>query len=407
MKIRLIVALGAVLAALCVPGGAVASAPGVTLTPSSLTFGSPNPEGPYPSQGFTITNSGDAPLVISNITVEAPAAGGGSEFTQTNNCYPFPRALAPNESCTVTVGFFPNGYGMRTGAIAIADDAAGSPHLVALTGHAYPFKAMYTLDGYGGLHPDNPVTPVMTGGAYWAGWKIARAAALLSDASGGYTLDGYGGLHPFGSALPAVGAAYFGWDVARDVVLLPGSTATYAPGYVLDGWGALHPFGGALPTTETPYWKGWDIAKKVNLLPDGSGGYVMDGWGGLHPFGVGTNTPPRTITDAAYWRNWSIARDFALFSNSTASAPAGVTLDGYGGVHAFGFTAPPAQLGGSYWPGWNIARSVRVNPTSTPSNPGGWVMEGLGGVHPYGPAQSIPQGPYWNWDIAVELVVVR
>ena len=108
---------------------------------------------------------------------------------------------------------------------------------------------------------------------------------------------------------PPVGAAYFGWDIARDVVLTPGSTSSHAAGYGLDGWGGLHPFGGAAAPNSAPYWKRWDIAKRVKL-PDGSGGYVLDGWGGLHPFGVGTSSPPRAITDTAYWPNWNIARGF-------------------------------------------------------------------------------------------------
>src|SRR5205823_7753532 len=103
------------------------------------------------------------------------------------------------------------------------------------------------------------------------GWKIAKAAVLLSDGSGGYTLDGFGGVHPFGAAPAASGAAYFGWDIACDIVLLPGSTSSHAGGYVLEGWGGLHPFGGARDVTGAAYWARWDIAKKVKLLPDGSG----------------------------------------------------------------------------------------------------------------------------------------
>src|SRR5439155_13659515 len=121
-------------------------------------------------------------------------------------------------------------------------------------------------------------------GAYWPGWGIARAGALLGDASGGYRLDGYGGLHPFGGGPAPAGAAYFGWDIAKDVVLLPGSSANHAAGYVLDGWGGLHQFGGAPAVNGAAYWAGWSIAKRVRLLPDGSGGYVLDGWGGLHGF---------------------------------------------------------------------------------------------------------------------------
>jgi hypothetical protein len=388
-----------------IPTSATAAAPAASVAPLPVIFGSQNPEGPYPPQGVTVTNSGDAPLVISNITVENPA--NNSDFTQSNNCYPFPRTLAPSESCLINVGFFPGEYGVRQGALLIVDNAADSPQRVPLTGYAYPFKAMYTLDGFGGLHPASALSPAMTGVAYWPGWRIARAAALLSDASGGYTLDGYGGLHPFGLAPVAAGAAYFGSDIARDVVLLPGSTSKTASGYVLDGLGGLHPFGGAPAAMGAAYWPLFDIAKRVKLLPDGSGGYVLDGFGGLHPFAVGSNAAPRAITDAAYWPNWKIAQDFDLFSNSTPSTAAGFTLDGFGGVHTFGFVAGGPVGPGGYWPGKKIAQSIRLNPTSSTATPFGWTMEARGGFHPFDGGQAVPQAAYWSSDIAVELVVVR
>jgi hypothetical protein len=402
--VKSIAALALVLAA-GFPTSAAAAAPTAKVAPGALTFGTQNPEGPYPPQSVTVTNTSSVSLVISNITIDNPASG--SDFTQSNNCYPYPRTLAPNESCLITVGFFPGEYGVRQGELLVFDNAADSPQGVALTGYAYPFKAMYTLDGFGGLHPASAVSPPMAGGGYWPGWRIARAAALLSDASGGYTLDGYGGLHPFGAAPAPVGAAYFGWDIARDVVLLPGSTAHAASGYVLDGWGGLHGFGGAPAVSGAAYWPRFDIAKRVKLLPDGSGGYVLDGWGGLHPFAVGSNVAPRGISDAAYWPHWSIAEDFDLFSNSTAATASGFTLDGYGGVHTFGFVPGGPVGSGGYWPGWQIARSIRLNPTSTQASPFGWTMEGLGGFHTFDGGQAIPQGAYWNWDIAVEFVVVR
>lgn len=404
--VKAVVALAVLLLA-SIPTSATAAAPAASLAPSSIVFGSQNPEGPFPPQSVTVTNSGDAPLVISSITIENPAAGSGSDFTQSNNCYPFPRTLAPNESCLVTVGFFPGEFGVRQGALLIFDNGADSPQRVPLTGYAYPFKAMYTLDGFGGLHPASAVSPVMPGGAYWRGWRIARAAVLLSDASGGYTLDGFGGLHPFGSAPAPTGASYFTSDIARDVVLLPGSTSQAASGYVLDGFGGLHPFGTAPAAAGAAYWPLFDIAKRVKLLPDGSGGYVLDGWGGLHPFAVGTNVAPRAITDAAYWPSWSIAQDFDLFSNSTPTTVAGFTLDGFGGVHTFGFVANGPVGPGGYWPGWQIARSIRLNPTSSTATPFGWTMEGRGGFHSFDGGQSVPQAAYWNADLAVELVVVR
>lgn len=400
---KAIIALGMLLGAM-VPIGASAAAPAGKLSPSSVTFGSQNPEGPYPPQAVTISNSGDAPLVISNITIENSS---GSDFTQSNNCYPYPRSLAPGESCSISVGFFPGAYGVRQGSLLVYDNAADSPQRAHLTGYAYPFKAMYTLDGYGGLHPASAVSPYMPGGGYWPGWKIARAAVLLSDASGGYTLDGFGGLHAFGAAPSPKPAPYFGWDIARDVVLLPGSTSHSAPGYVLDGFGGVHPFGGAPAVWGGPFWRGWDIAHRMKLLPDGSGGYVLDGFGGLHPFAVGSHALPLQPA-TAYWRNWNIARDFDLFSNSTATTPAGFTLDGYGGIHSFGFVANGPIGAGGYWPGQDLAVSVRLNPTSTTATPFGWTMESWGGFHSCNGGQDIPQGAYWpNWSIAVDFVVVR
>lgn len=388
------------------PNGVSAAGPAVTINPSSLTFGTTNPAGPYPTQSTAIVNSGDASLMLTNITVENPDPGSGADFTQTNNCYPFPRTLAPGQSCTVQVGFFPGAYGVRQGAVLVADNAPGSQQRLPLVGYAYPFKAMYTLDGFGGLHPANPVSPVMTGTPYWPGWKIARAAAMLSDGTGGYMLDGFGGLHQFGAAPVATGVPYWnGWDIARDVVLLPGSTAGHAGGYLLDGFGGLHQFGGAPVANGYPYWSGLDIGRRVKLLPDGSGGYVLDAYGGLHPFGVGTNQPPLAITNNAYWPGWDIARDFDLFSNSTAGTAAGYTLDGYGGAHAFGFTQGVPYTS-AYW-NFDIARSIRLAPTSTTSTPFGWTMEGCGGIHALNGAQYLPTGPYWNADMAIELVVVR
>src|SRR5256885_8541921 len=217
------------------PIGAAAAAPTVPITPSSLTFGTANPAGPYPTQSASVVNAGDAPLILSNITVENPSPGSGADFTQTNNCYPFPRTLTPGQSCTIQVGFFPGAYGVRQGAILVADNAPGSQHRLPLLGYAYPFKAIYTLDAFGGLHPANPVSPSMAGGPYWPGWKIARAAAMLSDGSGGYTLDGFGGLHQFGSAPGALGGPHWnGWGIAPAVLPFPGSTPSPAGAHVPD-----------------------------------------------------------------------------------------------------------------------------------------------------------------------------
>ena len=232
----------------------------------------------------------------------------------------------------------------------------------ALPGANAP-QSGFVLDGYGGLHPyGSPAVTETSGSAghYW-GWNIARDFAFLPDGSGGFVLDGFGGLHPFrvnGNTAPlqAQGNSYWGWDIARKVVIFPDGSG----GYVLDGFGGLHPFGinGPAPVSNviaTSYWPGWDIARDVVLMP-GNGnhsGYVLDGYGGLHPFHPTSDgsTAPAAIA-SAYW-GWDIARAVWLLP---ASATAGYTLDGWGGVHPFG--GAPAIANSFTWPGWDIAKMI-------------------------------------------------
>ena len=310
------------------------------------------------------------------------------------------------DSSTLRVTTPPGTVGTTVGVSVHNPDgsASGSSFTyVYLTG-------IYTLDGYGGIHPDGG-SASMSGAPYWASWKIARSSVMLADGSGGYVLDGYGGIHPFGSAPAPIqrDVSYFGFDIARDIALLPGSSAAGANGYVLDGWGGLHPFhAGSLPqaaaATATPYWKNWDIGKRVVVLSSGDGGYVMDGWGGLHPFGVGTHSAPAIDPNHAYWPNWSIARDVVLLPGSTASSAPGLILDGYGGLHPFNFGG--AVTGAAYFPGNDFALAVRFSPAATTGNLQGWVMDAWGGLHAFGAAGTISPSAYWpNWRIAAQFMV--
>jgi hypothetical protein len=78
-------------------------------------------------------------------------------------------------------------------------------------------------------------------------------------------LDGYGGLHPFNGAGPlSSNVSWPGWDIARSVWLLPGSTPAVPGGYVLDGYGGPHPFNGAPTLASYPYWPGQDIARNLS-----------------------------------------------------------------------------------------------------------------------------------------------
>lgn len=114
-----------------------------------------------------------------------------------------------------------------------------------------------------------PAATKLAATGYWGGWNIARDVALVPGNGNysGYVMDGYGGVHPFhptgdGSVMPpAITTAYWGgWDIARSLWFLPGSATA---GYTMDGYGGIHPFGGAPAITGFAYWGGWDIAKLI------------------------------------------------------------------------------------------------------------------------------------------------
>ena len=262
-----------------------------------------------------------------------------------------------------------DGYGGIQAADSppLADSAYWQGWTIARTAKAIPVgpQTGFVLDGYGGLHPYGAPGLAETSSAagHTWNWDIARDFAFLPNGTGGLLLDGYGGIHPFsvnGSTAPiqVQGAAYWGWDIARKIVIFSDGSG----GYVLDGWGGLHAFGINAPSPVTPttiiggaYWPGWDIARDIELIP-GNGnhsGYLLDGFGGSHPFhpsSDGSVQPPAIST--TYW-GWDIARSLWFLP---ASGTAGYTLDGWGGIHPFG--GAPVIANYAYWPGWDIAKVI-------------------------------------------------
>ena len=94
------------------------------LNPSSLTFAAQDLNTTSAAQAVTLSNTGTAAFSISSIV----ASG---EFLQSNNCG---TSVAPGGSCTINVQFRPTALGTRSGTLAVATNAPGSPHTVTLTG---------------------------------------------------------------------------------------------------------------------------------------------------------------------------------------------------------------------------------------------------------------------------------
>jgi hypothetical protein len=100
----------------------------VSVSPSSIAFGNQAVGVASAVHTVIVKNSGSSALTLSSIAVLGTNA---SSFAETNNCG---TSLASNASCTVSVTFKPASAAALSAAVAITDDATGSPQSVALTG---------------------------------------------------------------------------------------------------------------------------------------------------------------------------------------------------------------------------------------------------------------------------------
>ncbi len=102
-------------------------APGnLTLTPSSVDFGSVAQGATSSASTFTLANSGGVLVHIASVATSGDFAVAG------NGCSS--GTLAPAATCTVSVTFTPSALGTRNGALTITSDATDSPTSGALTG---------------------------------------------------------------------------------------------------------------------------------------------------------------------------------------------------------------------------------------------------------------------------------
>jgi hypothetical protein len=100
-----------------------AVAPAVSLMPLTLEYASQT-IGTSVSQTVLLRNMGSTTLTISSITTS-------TGFTQTNDCG---SSVPAAGTCTLSVTFSPSAVGSDAGTVSIADDAAGSPHVINLSG---------------------------------------------------------------------------------------------------------------------------------------------------------------------------------------------------------------------------------------------------------------------------------
>ena len=107
-----------------------ATGPLVTVSPSTISFGTMY-LGSVSTHNITVTNSGTAPVTISDPILSIVKGGNSNEFVAVNLC---PKPLAAGKSCTITIAFLAGPfYTAQTATLQIMDNAPGSPQPVALS----------------------------------------------------------------------------------------------------------------------------------------------------------------------------------------------------------------------------------------------------------------------------------
>lgn len=109
-------------------GGATAGSGIGSPNPASVSFGNQTVSTTSPAQPVVFTNTGNGALSITSISLGGANA---PDFNQGNNCG---STLAAGTSCTIAITFTPSVVSAESATLTIADNGAGSPHTIPLSG---------------------------------------------------------------------------------------------------------------------------------------------------------------------------------------------------------------------------------------------------------------------------------
>jgi FG-GAP-like repeat/Cep192 domain 4/HYDIN/CFA65/VesB-like, Ig-like domain/Abnormal spindle-like microcephaly-assoc'd, ASPM-SPD-2-Hydin len=100
----------------------------VTLSPTSLSFGTVKVGQSSSAQTVTLKNTGSTPLTIQSVSFTGTNPG---DFSETDTCK---GSVSAGGSCTFSVTFTPAATGSRSASLSISDSGGASPQTVPLSG---------------------------------------------------------------------------------------------------------------------------------------------------------------------------------------------------------------------------------------------------------------------------------
>jgi subtilisin family serine protease len=121
------ITLLAAFVASCGGGGGASKAPQISVSPSALTFSDQVIVEASSPQSITVSNTGNADLIVSGASLSGTDA---SVFSLSNGCA---AGVAPGASCSIAVTFKPTTTGSKQASISIASNASGAG-TVTMTG---------------------------------------------------------------------------------------------------------------------------------------------------------------------------------------------------------------------------------------------------------------------------------
>jgi hypothetical protein len=100
----------------------------LAISPSGLSFSPQSVGTTSVSQGLLLTNTGNQPLVFSQISLGGPHP---EDYVLTNSC---PGTVPVGGNCSLTVAFSPTATGSLSASVQVASNATIVPYLVSVTG---------------------------------------------------------------------------------------------------------------------------------------------------------------------------------------------------------------------------------------------------------------------------------
>jgi hypothetical protein len=158
--------------------------PGLTITPSSASFGNVTVGSPT-TQTFQLSNSGTGTLTVTQVSV---AGGGFSTGTLA-----LPITLNSGQSANFNVQFAPASAGTASGAVTIVSNAPHSPASIALSGTGVAATHVLTFSttnlGFGNVNTGSSSTQSVT---VTDSGNTSVTLSQISESGAGFTLSGAG-----------------------------------------------------------------------------------------------------------------------------------------------------------------------------------------------------------------------